>query len=399
MVDSFGAALRTLRQQQGLTLSGLAKRISFSAKTLGNVETGTYQPSLALATACDAALDSTPLLVTLLQIEKGDDVKRRALMGTVGAAAAGALFATMDGTAAMAAVLDSGLRDAVAEPTDWDTLAADFARRHVLAPSAQLGTELAAQLAVARARVAGGDTDAARGAACLALTYGLWLGDGGRVPTAAGMYATSALLADHSGDRHTRALVRARAANRGVYEGWTARRARTTLDEALAISTTGTAALEAHAGTVHLAGLTGDLTGGLRALDAMRTVAEQLPAGDAPTPQQRVTSFTMYLHGRIGRITDATHAYANAEADLADVPLWLADSRVYMARALVRSGAVTEGVTLALDAVRHLSAPVRVLGIGVRDVLSAAPAAHRSDALDQLRLYASTGPAPWETLT
>jgi hypothetical protein len=37
--------------------------------------------------------------------------------------------------------------------------------------------------------------------------------------------------------------------------------------------------------------------------------------------------------------------------------------------------------------------------MGVRDVLAAAPAGRRSPALDMLRAYASTGPAPWETLT
>jgi hypothetical protein len=377
----------------------MAKLVSFSRPTLGNVETGQFQPSLELAAACDAALGTSPLLVTLLQIEKGgDDVNRRALMGTATAVGAGALFATMDGTAAMAAMLDAGLRGAAGEPTDWDTLAADFARRHVLSPSAELGNELAAQLAVARDRVAAGDRDAARGAASLAMTYALWLGDVGRVPTAAGLHATSALLADRSGHTHTRAMVRARAANRGIYEGWTARRAQAGITEALAITSRGTAALEAHAGAVHIAGLTGDLTGGLRALDSMRTVADQLPAGDSPTPQQRVASFAMYLHGRIGTLPEATKAYDTAERVLADVPLWRADGQVYMARALVRSGAVDEGAALALDAVRSLQSPVRVLGWGVRDVLAAAPKGGRNEGLAQLRMYASTGPAPWETL-
>jgi DNA-binding XRE family transcriptional regulator len=399
VVDSFGLVLRTLRQQQGLSVAGLAKRVAFSRQAIGNVETGTYQPSKDLATALDIALGCSPLLATLLEIQKGgDDVNRRALLGTATAVGAGAVFAAADGTAAMAAVMDAGLRQAVGVPTDWDVLAADFARRHVLAPSTQLGSELLAQLSVARDRAAAGDRDASRGAASLAMTYALWLGDMGMVPTAAGLHATSAALADHSGDRHTMALVRARAANRGIYEGMSARRAQEGIDQALAITGKGTAALEAHAGAVHIAGLTGNLAAGERALHAMNEVAGDLPASDSPSPTQRVVSFTMYLHGRIGTLHKATQAYDIARRVLIDVQPWMADSHMYMALALVRDGQVDEGAKLALKAVRSLPAPVRVVGWGVRDVLAAAPKGARTEEMDQLRMFAPAGPAPWDTL-
>jgi transcriptional regulator with XRE-family HTH domain len=398
MVDSFGATLRALRQQNELSLEALAERTTFSAGYLGNIETGERAPTLGVAAACDDVFGCAPLLATLHSIERGDPMLRRALLGGTFAATSTALLATVDGTAALAAVLQSSLHDAIEAPTDWDALAASFARRHVLAPSPAFGVELAAQIAVAQHRVTAGDRDAARGAALLALTYGLWIADTGRVPTAHGLYATAAALADRSGDPATRALVRARAANRGIYEGWTADRAQATADEALAISTTGTAALEAHAARVHLHALTGNLSAGRAAVAQMRAAADSLPEAGGPTAHQRVASFHAYLECRAGSLTDAQRAFEQAERDLRQVPLWLADATIYMGRALVAAGDVTGGAQLTLDAVQHLPFSTRILGIGVRDVLYAA-GRRRSDVLDVLRGYASPGPAPWETLT
>jgi transcriptional regulator with XRE-family HTH domain len=396
MVDNFGTVLRALRHQQGLSLAGLAQRTTYGKAYLGNIESGARQPTRGVAEACDRALGSAPLLATVLSIERGDPMLRRALLGGF-AAATTAMIASTDGTATLAAVLVRGLQDSIAEPTDWDALAADFARRLILAPSPAFGAELAAQITVAQHLVQAGDRDAARGAALLALTYGLWIGDTGRIPTAHSLYATAAALADRSGDPATRALVRARAANRGIYEGWSAARCQSAIDEALAISSTGSAALEAHAASVHLYALVGDLTSGRAAVDRMRDAAEHLPAADGPTAGQRVTSFHTYLECRAGTISDAHAAWALAERDLKGVPMWLADASIYMGRALVAAGDVTAGAELTLDAVRLLPFSTRILGIGVRDVLSAA-GARRHETLEVLRGYASPGPAPWETL-
>lgn len=397
MVDTFGAALRSLRQQRGLSLTALAARVSFSKSYLGNVETGDRQPTAALADACDQALGSAPLLATLVSIERGDPMLRRALLGGGLAAAATALTA-VDGTTAVAAVLNAGLRTAVGKPADWDGLAADFARRHVLAPCAAFGDELAAHLQIAQTAVARGDRDAARGGALLAMTYGLWIGDTGRIPTAHSLYDTAAALADTSGDPATRALVRARAANRGIYEGWPAGKARTRIAYALQLDDTGAAALEAHAARVHLAALTGDLTEGRRAVDDMHAAAAAMPEAAGPTPQQRVASFHSYLECRAGTIADAERVWPDTERLLAAVPLWRADAQIYMGRALVAAGNIADGAALALDAVTGLPAPVRVLGIGVRDLLTAAGPGHRDPALHALRGYAATGPAPWDTV-
>lgn len=397
MLDTAGTRLRALRQQRGMTLDALAARVRYSKGYLHNIETGERAPTLEVARRCDTALGTTPLLASMVSIERGDPVLRRALLGGGLAAAATGLLATTDGTAALAAVLSAGLRGAAAAG-DWDTIAADFARRHVLAPSPAFGAELAAQIEICGHHIAAGDRAAARGGALLALTYGLWLGDTGRIPTAHALYDTAAVLADRSGDRHTRALVRARAANRGIYEGWTAVQARAAIVEALTISDTGAAALEAHAAWVHLHALTGNLADGRRAVDAMQAVADTLDAGDGPSPNQRVASFRTYLECRAGTLRDADRAYTAAQPLLAGVPLWRADAQIYYGRALAAAGNVAEGADLALDAVRALPAPVRVLGIGVRDLLDAAGDTTRDDALHALRGYATSGPAPWDTL-
>ena len=322
---------------------------------------------------------------------------RRALLGGTLASAAG-LLAAGDGTTALAATLDAGLRTAIGAPQDWDALAASFARRHILAPGPDFGNELAAQITVAQQHIVAGDRDAARGGALLALTYALWIGDSGRIPTAHSLYATAAGLADRSGDPATRALVRARAANRGIYEGWNGRQAREKITEALAISDRGAAGLEAHAARVHLAALHGDLRGGRAAVAAMRTAAETMPEAQGPTPDQRVANFHAYLECRAGTIGDAERVWPQVERLLAGVPLWRVDAQLYMARALVKAGNVAEGAAMAVDAIAAMPAPTRILGIGVRDILAVAPAGSRDERLQVLRGYATPGPTPWETV-
>lgn len=399
MVDSFGSTLRALRDQHGWTLAALAARTGYSRSYLSNLESGARTATAEAAQACDTALNCSPLLATVLGIERGDVMLRRALLGGTLGSAATVLLASSDGTAALAAVLDGGLRAAVARPTDWDDLADSFARRYVLAPTGRFAAELAAQISVAQTRIAAGDEGAARGAARLCMTYGLWIGDTGRIPTAHSLYATAAALADHAGDAATRAVVRARAANRGIYEGWTVARTVSTAQEALALYPRGQAALEAHAAMVHLHGLTGNLSAGRAAVEAMQAAADGLPESDGPSARQRVASFRNYLECRAGRLEDALRAFAVAERDLAGVPVWLADATVYLGRAMVAAGDVAGGVAVTVGAMRQMPPySQRILGIGVRDVIDAAPAGVDPDMLAPLEAYAAAGPVPWETI-
>ncbi|MCX2729438.1 tetratricopeptide repeat protein [Saccharopolyspora sp. NFXS83] len=71
---NFGAELRRLRKQAGLSLSELAGRTHYSKGFLSKVETGGAQPSQALAALCEAELDATGLLHELLP---GEPARRR----------------------------------------------------------------------------------------------------------------------------------------------------------------------------------------------------------------------------------------------------------------------------------------------------------------------------------
>lgn len=388
-IDSIGDYLRALRQARGLTLAALADRMAYSPGYLHNVETGTRRATGEFLAAADQALGTTPVLVTLATIRE-DPMRRRALMGMFSAAVTAAVVAA-DGHAALAATLHHALTGNAASD-DPQALADAVTRRQVLHPAdPALGPEIAAHLAVVGDRAAD-DPAAARAAARLALVYGLWLGDTGRTITAHAYYSTAAILADQSGHAPTAALVRARAASRGLYEGWSARQASDAIRAALDAHPHGPAAVEAHSAAVHLAALTGNAAGGRAALAAMTAAAT------TDDDHRRAAHFAVYLPARLGDLDAASDAYATAAPLLRTVPLWRADASLYLARARVASGDAHGGLTLALDALATLRRPVHVLGIGAADVLSALPAGHRSDPADALATHTPGGPYPWETL-
>src|ERR1700741_3699460 len=90
MGNDFGETLRYLRERAGLSLGDLARATNFSKSVLGNAETGTRKTTIEVARACDRVLGTEPLLELLIQ-QGGDDVRRRALLGTISYVAAGAV--------------------------------------------------------------------------------------------------------------------------------------------------------------------------------------------------------------------------------------------------------------------------------------------------------------------
>lgn len=394
MLDSFADMLRALREGNQLSLRDLAKRTFLSPAYLSNIENGTRAATEQVAIDCDAALGTTPLLLVALSIEKGNAMLRRILFGGTLGLAGGALLANVDTTAALAATINASLRSSTG---DFDAIAADFARRYVLNSGPDFGPELAAQIMVAHQAFIDGNADAGRCAAQLTLLYGLWVGDAGKMGTAQSLYATAAALADNTTDRRLQGWVRARAASRGPYEGWTVARSRQTAERALTLAPTGSAAVEAHSAMVHLAALTGQLDEGRREVAAMYDAAGTVDA-EGPSLYARTASFDNYLQCRAGSLADAQAAYERTRPALADVPLWQAEATIYLGRALVAAGDVDAGAQLALDAIRTCPGATRIVGIGVRDVLAVVPAGVASQAVAALRGYASPGPAPWETL-
>jgi len=399
MDKTFPSALRLLRQAARLSTDGLAKRMYVSKAAVGHVETGHQRATAEFAAAADRALQTTPLLTTLLGIEEEeDDVRRRALLSIFGAAVGVTASQTVP-AAALAEVVRQGIHEAIDVPADWDEVVDDFQRRLFVSPTPQYGNALLAQIMVARQVVADDrdDTDAIRATALLSLMYGLWLGDNGDVPAALGWYRTSKTLADRSGDQHAQTYVRARSATRGIYEGMAEAQIVTDVREALALSAGPTfGALEAHAANVQLAALTGDLTGGRRSVGQMWEIAEHLPSTDGPGAAQRAGSFAVYLEGRTGGLKAAMDAYEVAEPLLRGVPLWNAEARVYVGRAMVRVGDVAGGISYALTALAPLPFVSRVVRVGVSDLLAAVPSGYRSEQLDALRVLAAPGRGPWE---
>ncbi|MEV4312878.1 NB-ARC domain-containing protein [Actinocrispum sp. NPDC049592] len=64
----FGAELRRLRLQAGISLSGLARRVPYSKGYLSKVETGLAQPNMTLAHICDNELGTGGQLATLVPV-------------------------------------------------------------------------------------------------------------------------------------------------------------------------------------------------------------------------------------------------------------------------------------------------------------------------------------------
>ena len=284
-------------------------------------------------------------------------------------------------------------------------MATTWSRQLVTSPSAGYGASLIGQLAMLGQQITarGATPDRLRAAAHLGQLVGLWQGNRGDRASAHISYRRAAVYADRSGDVDTEVYVRARTASRAVYEGMTVGESADGARHALALSVRPTlGALEAHSALVHVHALTGNLADGRAAVDSMRRVVDRLPDADTRRvdgPARRTASFASYLECRIGDRRSADRAWAEAEPVLRPVPVWWRDAQVYYARALVRSGDVSDGVGYALTAARAMARDVRTVGMAVRDMLDAVPAGYRSDELDELRGYAAPEPGPWETLT
>jgi transcriptional regulator with XRE-family HTH domain len=402
MVETFGEVLRSLREAAGLSLSALAARASYHRSEIGHVETGRRRGTPELAAACDKALKSSPLLSVLLELddEQGDSMKRRALITSIGVAAGvGGI-----GLAALADLVRDGLLDAADEPEDWDATVASYNRRLVTEPSPEFGRSLLSQLMMARHRIVdrGSSPERLKAVAELGQLYGLWLGNQGDISSARNWYSAAARIADRSSHTDTQVYVRGRALSRGIYEGYTVRETIDGVAEALSLTSRPTlGALEAYSALVHVHALTSNIGEGRKAVVGMRRVVEHLPSGstaEVAGPIERTVSFNNYLECRNGSRRDAERAFAEAEPVLRPVPVWLADARLYYGRAMVTSGDVAGGITFALDSIKRLDHSVRVVSLGVSDLLSVVPIRYRSDDLDELKTYAASGSLPWESI-
>lgn len=360
---------------------------------LAHLEHGRRQARQEHAEACDRALGTAPLLASLLRTGP-DSVRRRELLGHIARVASGV---------ALPDIVRHQLMGAT-ENTDWDQLSDYYARRLVTDPSAQFGATLLSELMNLEHLISevGGTPDTYRAVSALSQTYGLWLGNVGQLPRAHGFYRAAAVYADKSGDMDLRCYTRGRALARGVYEGFTLQQ--TTEGASQVLSLTGratTGALEAHAALVHVHALTKDAKAGRAAVDDMRRVVDQLPpeALQGMTgPEARTAFLGAFLEARAGTLRDAERACEDALPLLSAWPLWKAETRVYLGRAMIAGGDVRGGIAYALRTMDAMGHDVRVVSVAVRDAVTSVPHGYRSDELTALRAYASREPGPWEAL-
>lgn len=401
MLDSFGDALRAMRESAGLSLAALGRRAGVSKQHLGNLENGHRPPTPDAARAVDKALGGGGVLIELAALEGVDSMRRRALLATIGAATG---LGAVSGPHALADLVRHGLLAAAGEDEDWDGVVDDAGRRLVTDSSPLFGSALLVNLALLREQITrDAQPDLLRAAAALGQIYGLWLGNGSHLGGAHQWYRSAATLAQRSGDTHMHAWVLGRAASRAVYEGWTVQRTLATAEQALALSSqqATTGALEAQAAVVSVHALTGNVDRGRAAVRAMEDIVARLPDADLmgiAAPAARTLFLSAFLECRAGDLGAAMRACEAAEPALRDLPLWLVETQVYRARALVAAGDVLAGLGSALDAVQGLRHDVRVIGVAVRDVLSQVPAGQRPAAADQLAQHADPAPGPWEML-
>jgi transcriptional regulator with XRE-family HTH domain len=400
--NDFGETLRYLRERANLSLAELARATNFGKTTVAQAESGTRRPTFELAQACDRALGTEPLLELLIQRSGGNDVRRRALLGSMSYLAAGAAA----GGLGLAEVVRRGLLEEVGAPGDWDAVVATYARQLVAAPDDRFGPAVLADLNLLLQYVRDGaaERDEFRAAAGLGNMFGLWLGNRNELTMAHRWYRSAAVLADHSGDTNLACYIRGRTAARGTYEGATIRQTEDAIKQIMAATggapSIGT--LEAHCAAAHLAGLLGDTARGRVAVNGMREVAAALPADADPWgaagPAARTAFLHAYVECRCGTLDSAQPAVVAALSELDDFPMWEAEVHQYWARALVAAGDIDTGLAYGLDAARRTPQAARVIGVAVRDVIDQAPTGYRSDVLQELRRWASSEPGPWETI-
>lgn len=93
VVSDFAATLRSMRGREGLTLSGLARRVNVSKSYIGLMETGLRLPHPDLVARIDECLQAGGSLITLAQTMRNrrlslDDMKRRDVLIAIAAGAA-----------------------------------------------------------------------------------------------------------------------------------------------------------------------------------------------------------------------------------------------------------------------------------------------------------------------
>ncbi len=227
MVDTFGDALRVLREAAGMTIPALAAKVNYSKGYLGNVETGERRPTPDLAAACDRVLDAGGFLVLLAACERagGDEMKRRVLLN--GLAMLNGMALLRGAGAAKVGVLADAVRASLAAALGtrsleaWLALCEEHGRRCMTDPPSEMQSALLGDLLVLRQQLPEDDRKELRAvAAKLTTLYAMTIASIGDTQGAVGWYWTAKKAADASEDQNLTAWVRGREVLRSDYDGY-----------------------------------------------------------------------------------------------------------------------------------------------------------------------------------
>lgn len=227
MVDTFGDALRVLREAAGLTIPALAVRVNYSKGYIGNVETGERRPTADLAEACDRVLDAGGFLVLLAACERagGDEMKRRALLNGLtmlnGMALLRGAGATKVGV--LADAVRAGLATALGTRSldEWLAICEEHGRRCMTEPPSEMQSALLGDLLVLREQLlVDGSKELRAATAKLTTLYAMTIASIGDTRAAVGWYWTAKRAADASEDQNLTAWVRGREVLRSEYDGY-----------------------------------------------------------------------------------------------------------------------------------------------------------------------------------
>ena len=333
-VTDVGAQLRMAREQAGVSLSGMAKRTTFSKSYLGNVETGGKRPSAGVVQAYARVL--------------GEEMNRRGLLT--------GLTASVVAPAAVAELLREGFTAALSErkPDDWVARVDDYGQRYMSAGAAEIQQQLARDLVVVQQHL---ERPVMWGAAAKMLTtYGKTTTSRAE---AVRWYRLAAMAADRSEDAETRVWVRGRSALALAYEAAELPTASRMADHALAIdSRPSLGRLNALVAKAHVAGVRGDRETALRTLDDAKRVfdvagsSEQV--SDFAVPEWRFHTFASMLLSRLGDPGAVAEQDAADRSRPATLPRFATHIQLHRGLMLAKAGDTAGGLAYARAALGAL---------------------------------------------
>lgn len=389
---TFGEMLRDLRAERGYSLRALAALAHCSHQRIRELELGRGRPSPRLAAGLDAALGAGGTLEAAAQVQE-DDMRRRTLIQSLGAAGLAAPLATADSV--RQALTEAVAGDKVGtDPDGWSEVAAEYGFAFYTRDPTELLRDLTADLAALH-RQATRSKPSRRGplyraAGQLAAVCAMALASAGEVRQARHWWRTARKAADASTDVATRMWVRGWEVADGLYEQ---RPIRVILDRAAESVAVGGQSMCAgsagmYAGLAQTLAVAGRRADAVAALRKVATITERLPAAVTDDddsmfgwPEVRLRHTESFVFTALG---ETTTAYEAQDRALELYPVTLLRERAAMllhrATCMVRDGDVGGGLVFAagiLDGLPdgHRTELVHAIG---RQTLAAVPITEKS---------------------